>query len=121
MSELPPRSAAWAFDSTPPDQELIDRAVAATLEHPYAAEARTFHWCHAVVMREPKSFLSRTKIPDAAAALDSLSDAEDVVLVSYQTSITPPEPLSGFGKTFDFVLHPKTFVILATGTGTWRS
>jgi hypothetical protein len=121
MSELPPRSAALSDPNLRPDQEMIDCAVTATLDHPLAIEACSFNWCHAVVMREPKTFLVGTKFPEKLAIFEALSDCEHVLLGSYNTSVAPPEPLAGFGKTFDFILHPKSFAILAAASGTWRS
>lgn len=104
-----------------PEQAVIDRAVAATLPHPNAQAALKFFWHHATVMLEPKSFLESTRLPETEPSLQALRDCAEVLLVSYQTSATRPEPLAGHGQTFDFVLHPDTYEIVATATGTWRS
>lgn len=120
-TELPMRSSAWSDESRKPSDELVDTAVAATLAHPLAQEALGFYWHHAVVLVEAKEFLSGIKKPEIRAALPRLAGCSDVLLVSYHTSDTKPQPLSGAGRTFDFVLHPKTFEILASSTGTWRS
>ena len=121
LDKLPERSAAYSAAHLRPDQALIDQSVMATTAHPLAMEAMTYSYCHAVVMREPKSFLSGTKFSDLQVILAALSDSDEVLLVSYQTSTSRREPLSGHGRTFDFILHPMTFNILQTGSGTWRS
>ena len=121
LDQLPERSAAYSAAHLRPDQALIDQSVMATTAHPLAIEAMTFAYCHVVVMREPKSFLSRTQFSDLQAVQAALSDSDDVLLVSYHTSTSLPEPLSGHGRTFDFILHPMTFNILQSGSGTWRS
>jgi len=100
---------------------MIDRAVTATLPHPNAQAAMNCFWHHATVMLEPKSFLERSRLPEIESALAALHDCVEVLLVSYHTSATRPEPLAGHGQTFDFVLHPNTYEILAATTGTWRS
>src|SRR5687768_10611276 len=102
IDNLPERSSAWSAKGAKLDSEIIDRAVAATLCHPLAQQARSHFWCHAVVMREHKSSLAGTKSSEIQAALSLLGDSEDVVLVSYQTSDSRPEPLAGHGRTFDF-------------------
>src|SRR5687768_10265907 len=119
--ELPPRGGAWSASQTAPSREIIDRAVAATIEHPLAQDALRFVWFHATVMLEPKHFLSRSKSAEIQAAVDLLGDCPNVLLVTYRTSNTNPEPLAGSGQTFDFVIHPVRYEILATSTGTWRS
>ena len=119
--DLPERSAAWPAEGTRPEDETIDRAVAATLDHPLAQQARSHFWCHAVVMRELKSFLASSRSSEIQAALRLLGDSEHVVIVSYHTSDSRPEPLAGHGSTFDFVLHPDTFTVLGAAIGTWRS
>lgn len=119
--KLPMRSASWSSQSDGPNDALIDRAVTATLEHPLAVEAMAHAYCHAMVMREPKSFVEGTRLPEKEAVLASLSDSAEVLLVSYWTSTSQPEPLAGGGQTFDFMVHPSSFLILAVSTGSWRS
>ncbi len=121
LDQLPGRSAAYSADDMRPDQALIDQCVIATTAHPLAIEAMTHSYCHAVVLREPKSFLAQTKFPNLQEVLAALSDSHEVLLVSYHTSTSQPEPLSGHGRTFDFILHPVTFRILHAASGTWRS
>ena len=119
--DLPERGASWSIGRATPEQAVIDRAVGATLPHPNAQAAMKCFWHLATVMLEPKSFLARSRLPEIEQALAALNDCAEVLLVSYQTSTTRPEPLSGHGQTFDFVLHPNTYEILAATTGTWRS
>lgn len=122
-ASLPERSIAWDGVSEKRDQQSIDAAVRATMEHDLAIRARQYRFCHAVVIFESKNFIERCRWDEDAkkAIRDDLSDAEEVTLVSYQTSTQAPEPLSGGGETFDFVLHPETLRILHASTGRWRA
>lgn len=54
--------------------------------------------------------------------LDRLRDVENVLLLSIMTSDEiPTREFTGGGGTYDFALHPKTYQILHTALGTWRT
>lgn len=120
---LPERSSAWGTDGQEPSQEMIDRAVTATMNHPLGLEARSHFYCHAIVMVQSPSLLDgcRLELGVLARIKTALGDSESVVLVSYHTSTVRPEPLAGGGESFNFVLHPANLEVLYGGKGSWRS
>ena len=122
-TSLPERSSAWNGVSERPSQGTVDAAVQATLDHELVTRARQYEYCHAVVMIEPKEFIERCNFDKSTklSIQSRLTDTTNVTLVSYHTSETQPEPLSGAGKTFEFILHPTKLQILYADTSTWRS
>ena len=75
-------------------------------------------------MVEPKSFFDRSRWPDAtkAAIIEWLHDADSVVLLLFMTSdIVRTEHFTGGGITYEFVIHPKTYAVLHTALGSWRT
>ena len=120
---LPERSGAWSADSGEPDQTTIDRVIAATIDHPLAIDAQAQPFCHATMMCEPKSFIDRFRWDDdiKSEIREKLRAVETVFYVEYQTSTKAPEPLSGGGAAYGFLLHPDSLEILHTSTGTWRA
>lgn len=52
---------------------------------------------------------------------ESLVDIEEVLIVVYYTAEKKPEPLSGYGKSYNFVIHPLSYNLLLSEVGTWRS
>lgn len=80
--------------------------------------------CHAVIMLEPKSFFDRSRWPDLtkAAVIDSLYDADSVILLSFMTSdVVPTEHFTGGGISYGFVIHPKTYAVVYAELGSWRT
>jgi hypothetical protein len=74
-------------------------------------------------MLEPVSFIDRVRCDEQTKQniQQRLSDTDMVLLVSWMTSSTKPEPLGGGGASYDFALHPETLEVLHFSTGTWRS
>ena len=106
-----------------PSLDLQQRAIAAVGAHPLYAEANAFPFCEPVIMVESKKLIHGFRVSEEikAAVGEALKEVEEFVLVSLWTSSKKPEPLSGGGTTFDFILHPHTLQVVATSTGTWRS
>ncbi|MGA4634868.1 hypothetical protein ACPA5B_13415 [Pseudomonas solani] len=97
-----------------PEPVKLD-ALAAVQQHPLYQEASAWTYCESDVFYAAKSFVKKVPIPLP------LVDTESVLMVIYWTSARKPEPLSGFGKTYSFVLHPETLAILFSSVDTWRS
>lgn len=110
-------------DSRRASEEIEQLALAAVAADPLQKEALGWSYCASDVFEVPKSFVDRINLPDEAkASIHSALDAVDSVLVvSYLTSERRPEPLTGGGKHYVFLLNPKSLIVLYTGVGTWRS
>lgn len=98
-------------------------ALSAVEFHPLHTEAISWAHCVSDVCAQPKSFIDRARISEEKrkSIHEALEGASTVLLVSYWTADRKPEPLSGFGKLYAFLLHPKTFEVLLAEVSTWRS
>lgn len=105
------------------DVAVVEAALAAVEGHPLQAEAVQWPHCPSDVFEIGKRFIDGARFPAEARAEVSaaLADAETVLVVSYWTSSKRPEPLSGGGKHYVFILHPKSLTVVHAGVGTWRS
>ena len=123
MNDEPRDYGAHSATGEKPSIGLQQRAFDAVKSHSQFLEADSHAYCEPMLMVEPKSFLDRMKIPDKSMGHISaeLSSAESVIILSFITSESQPEPLSGHGKQYIFLIHPETFEILHTTVGTWRS
>ena len=110
-------------DQVMPELEIEQRALLAIERHPKYRKARRYRYCSAEVRVEPKSFVECFHFKDEvkAAIRECLKDVENCVIVSVMTSRNPPQPLSGCGRTFYFVLHPLTLAVLHSHVGFWIS
>ena len=104
-------------------QSDADRARDVVAGHPLWAEAAAHVYCESDVFCSQKSLIERARITDDErdALRSALGDAETVLVVSYYTADKKPEPLSGGGKLYGFLLHPHTFALLHAAIGTWRA
>ena len=122
IERLIERSSIDGADGVPMD--VRRSAFASVADHPNFALALTHPVCHAVIMLEPKYFFDRSRWPDVtkAAIIDWLHDADLVVLLSFMTSdIARTEHFTGCGISYDFVIHPRTYAVLHTALGSWRT
>ena len=105
------------------DDEAKGLAFAAIKSHPLKAEANGWEYCVSDVFKCSKKMLSMTKMSDEEKKeLEaSLADTEEVLIVVYITAEKKPEPLSGYGKTYNFLIHPTSYDLLLSSVGTWRS
>ena len=105
------------------DDKSKELAFAAIDSHPLKAEANSWQYCVSDVFKWPKKMLSKAKITDEEKhQLEaSLTDTEEVLIIVYQTAEKKPEPLSGYGKSYNFVIHPMSYKVLLSEVGTWRS
>ena len=110
-------------DQVVPELEFEQRALLAIERHPRYRKATSYRYCSAEVRGELKSFVECFQFTDEvkAAIRESLKDVENCVIVSILTSRSPPQPLSGCGWNFYFVLHPLTFAVLHSHVGFWIS
>ena len=108
-------------DQNGPSIEPQQRAFTVVAEHPHFVEASRYTYCEPIVLLEPKSFVNRMKldVETKNTVLHALGSCDQVLLIEYMTSTKQPEPLTGGGKTFDFILHPETLEIIHTTTGKW--
>ncbi|MDR6539719.1 hypothetical protein [Variovorax soli] len=107
-------------DVSPSD---ADRARSVVSEHPLWAEASAHAYCKSDIFGSQKSLIERARLTDEERVVlrAALADADSVLVVSYFTADKTPEPLSGGGKLYGFLVHPHTFELLHAGEGTWRS
>ncbi|MFS2207627.1 hypothetical protein [Variovorax sp. Varisp36] len=107
-------------DVSPSD---ADRARSVVSEHPLWAEASAHVYCESDIFSSQKSLIERARLTDEerVALQAALADADSVLVVSYYTADKMPEPLSGGGKLYGFLVHPHSFALLHAGEGTWRS
>ena len=99
-------------------------AFAAVAGHADFTNALSHPVCHAVIMIEPKSFFDRSHWPDEIKQeiSNQLHESDSVVLLSLITSdIERTEQFTGGGVTYDFVIHPRTFAIIHSALGAWRT
>ena len=103
--------------------DVIQKAIVAVTDHPLHLEATRKFYCVHDIYEKPKEFVDRAKLSDDERKyiLTELQDVEAILIVSFFTSDTKPEPLSGFGKLYAFILHPLSYKILSSSVGTWRS
>lgn len=75
------------------------------------------------VFETGKRLVDRARIPvEIKAELHTaLADVATVLVVGYWTASKRPEPLSGGGKHYVFMLHPRSLKVLHADVGTWRS
>lgn len=107
-------------DVSPSD---ADRARSVVSEHLLWAEASAHVYCESDIFSSPKSLIERARLTDEerVALQAALADADSVLVVSYYTADKRPEPLSGGGKLYGFLVHPHSFSLLHAAEGTWRS
>ncbi len=105
------------------DDKTKELAFAAIDSLPLKVEANSWQYCVSDIFSWPKKMLGKAKIAEEEKhQLEaSLTDTEEVLIIVYYTSEKKPEPLSGYGKTYNFVIHPTTFKLLLSEVGTWRS
>ena len=103
--------------------QVEQQALAAVESHPLHKDAIAWPYCVSDVFEESKAFADRMRLPeeDKARIQAALSNVENVILVSYWTCAQKPEPLSGGGKYYAFLVHPQSFTVLHSGVSTWRS
>jgi hypothetical protein len=104
-------------------QQAKDRAKIAVSEHPLWAEATAHVYCEGDVFSIEKEFVERAQITekDRDALRAALADVDTVLVVAYYTAEMKPEPLTGSGNLYNFLLHPDSFSVLHSDVGTWRS
>ncbi len=105
------------------DGETKEIAFAAIESHPLKAEADGWEYCVSDIFKSPKKILSKAKISNnEKQELEALlADTEEVLIVVYHTAEKKPEPLAGYGKSYNFVIHPISYKVLLSEVGTWRS
>lgn len=105
------------------DDETKNKALAAISSHPLKTEANNWKYYVSDVFKWSKGMLSKAKISDEEKQKleSSLADTEEVLIVVYHTAEKKPEPLSGYGKSYNFVIHPISYELLLSEVGTWRS
>lgn len=99
------------------------RAFASVAGHALHKEASA--WPHVVAEVELMSseFIRRTRFPEDDKEMISISLGSEttVLAVSYFTAEQAPQPLSGCGKHYVFLVHPVSFELIYSRVGTWRS
>lgn len=105
------------------DDETKELAFAAINSHPLKVEANSWEYCVSDIFKWSKEMLRKAKISDdEKQELEaSLADTEEVLIVMYHTAEKKPEPLAGYGKSYNFVIHPISYKLLLSEVGTWRS
>ena len=108
---------AHSFGQQPPDVSLQHHAIDVTKLHPYYLEASAQVYCEPTVFFLEGEQLNkvRRRIPEVLHGL------EQVIVVSFVTSLRIPQPLAGAGKSYDFILHRESMEILDVTIGSWRS
>jgi hypothetical protein len=103
--------------------DVIKKAITSIENHPLHLEAKSKFNCVHDVYEKSKTFIDRAKFSDEQRKdiRKELEDVATILIVSYFTSDTKPQPLSGFGKHYVFILHPLSYKLLSTSVGTWRS
>jgi len=104
-------------------KEIATRALVAVETHPLRAEAVQWSYCVHDVFAMSKTFIDRGRFSEEEKdkLLSALTNEESILLVSYYTSSEKPDPLSGAGNHYVFLLHPTTLEVLQSSVGTWRS
>jgi hypothetical protein len=123
MSTDPREYGASSDGEHGPDIALQQRAIDTAKTHPLYREAAAHVYCEPIVLCEPKTFMAETRYSDnlKRQVAEALASVDRVVLVSFHTSETIPETLSGGGTTYNFFLHPDSMEIICSATGSWRS
>ena len=103
--------------------QVEEQALVAVKSHPLHGEATGWPYCVSDAFEESKTFADRLSLPeeDKSRIQAALSNVESVILVNFWTSTQKPQPLSGGGKLYTFLVHPLSFTVLHGGVGTWRS
>jgi hypothetical protein len=111
-------SAGWDVS-----EQVAQRAFATIKLHPLQTEALGHPYCFGEVFEESKKLIDHMGLSDdeKSCIQADLADVEAVLMVVYWTSERKPEPLSGGGKHYTFILHPRSFALLHSSVGTWRS
>lgn len=104
-------------------KETEQQALAAVASHPLRTEATAWPYCEVDVAEWEKKFVARLRLADEekTSIQAALQEVETVLVVSYWTSERKPQPLAGGGKQYSFFVHPRSFAVLHSGVGTWRS
>jgi hypothetical protein len=104
-------------------EDVVQKAIESVKDHPLHLEAKSKFYCVHDVYEKSKDFVDRAKLSDDERINihKELVDVETLLIVSFFTSDTKPEPLSGFGKHYAFILHPLSYKVLLASVGTWRS
>jgi hypothetical protein len=104
-------------------EDIARDALAAVAVHPMYAEAIGWEHHASDVFSRSKDFIDRARMSDGqrSSLREDLADVSSVLIVTYWTSDKKPEALSGSGKLYTFLLHPKTFAVLGADVGGWRS
>ncbi|MBB3196992.1 hypothetical protein [Roseateles terrae] len=104
--------------------EIETRAIDAASAQPLWAEASMHAHCATEVFSMPKDFVKRmpnVTEGERSELLAALALEDSVVIVGGWTAERKPEPLTGGGKLYAFMIHPSSFKVLHAGVGTWRS
>ena len=104
-------------------EAIAKAAMAAVESHPLHREAISWVYCPSDIFSMQKAFVERTRLPEdeKSKLRQALADVEELLVVSFWTSDKKPEPLSGTGKQYVFLIHPKSLCVLHADIGTWRS
>lgn len=104
-------------------EEIEQRAMAAVVAHPLRTEAAAWAYCASDVFEQPKTLVDRLRLTygERDGVQSALQGVETVLVVSYWTAERKPEPMTGGGKHYAFLVHPESFAVLHAGVGTWRS
>jgi hypothetical protein len=104
-------------------KNIESKAIAAIEAHPMYIEARGYPHCATELFVESTERIRKWRISEDVKdhILNKLSPETSVILVTLQTASKTPEPLSGTGKLYGFVLKPSTFELLHVDVGVWRS
>ncbi len=96
---------------------------AAIRHHPNFELAKSQGYCVGNVYDRPKSTLKTSGLPAESKeeAMTQLGDVDRYLWVTYFTAESEPEPLTGGGKEYCFILHPVTLQLLQAHVGGWRS
>jgi hypothetical protein len=99
------------------------QALVSVASHSLYIEASAWPHCTIEAEVEPIEFVDRTRFPEAdkKEIATALAGESTFILVSYMTSEQKPQPLTGGGKHYIFLIHPVSFEVIYSRTGTWRS
>lgn len=102
---------------------IAQKAFVAIEGHPLYLEAKAKFHCVSDVYERSKDFIDRTKFSEEEKKLmhKELANVSTILLVSYFTADVKPEPLSGYGKLYAFIVHPESFALIQVAVGNWRS
>jgi hypothetical protein len=105
------------------DESVAKAALAAVEGHPLQQEAVQWPHCPSDVFETGKRLVDGARFPVEikAGVQAALADVDTVLVVGYWTASRKPEPLSGGGKHYVFMLHPRSLKVLHADVGSWRS